>query len=155
MQEKNKSLFLVPLRRAIAALIDISIVGLISLHVLKLLGKDFEQYNWYLVVAVFMILWIGWDYLLTAIFKNTFGRWICGVNLANPDGNKIGLLATIKSGLVFWSLGIVFGIPWLQVVGLIGNYIYYLKTGLFLWDKLSGIEPRYKWSKGEKAKRNN
>ena len=149
MIEKNK-VFLIPLCRLLAAIIDMAAIGLISIQLLKLFGKDFEQFNWYVVVVAFMILWVVWDYLLTAIFKTTLGRWITGVGLTRPDGSRIGLGATIKSGLVFWSLGIVFGIPWLQVVGLIGNYLYYLKTGVFLWDKLSGIEPHYKWGKANK-----
>ena len=144
---QTKSWFLVPLRRSFAALINMTVVGLIAIEVLNLFNKDFEHFNWYLVIGVFMAMWVVWDYLLTAIFKTTLGHWICGVKLSRPDGGRVSFLQTIKSVVAFWGLGIVFGVPYLQIVGLIGNYLYYLKTGTFLWDNLAGIQPHYKWTK--------
>ena len=138
--QTNKSWFLIPLRRFLSAIIDASLVALICFYALQYLGMDFEKFNWLVVFAVFMALWTIWDYLLTALFGSTLGRWLFRIALQKPDGNKLDLATELKSGLAVWSILLGFGLPWIQIVTMLGNYLYYLKNGVWLFDKLAGVE---------------
>jgi uncharacterized RDD family membrane protein YckC len=85
-------------------------------------------------IGVYVILLWLYDAMLVATFGSTPGKSLMGVKIARANGETIGYGQSFLRSAGMLSIGMVFLIPLLSLIGYIAGYTTLKSKGATLWD---------------------
>ncbi|ANX03401.1 hypothetical protein PG2T_03795 [Immundisolibacter cernigliae] len=98
------------------------------LHLINTPGGQF----WLVILALFLMIPV--EAALLSQFKTTPGKWLFGIEVANPDGEPLSSEDARRRSLDVWVKGLGLGIPIVLIVPMMLAYRRLTRTGTTLWD---------------------
>lgn len=94
-----------------------------------------EQFQLLLIWGGSFFVWNFVEALLISSFTTTPGKMLFNLKVIRKDGKLLSYSQAIGRALLIWTIGVGFGILFLQIIGMVIALFYLLNKGETLWDK--------------------
>ncbi|MCF6313954.1 MAG: RDD family protein [Verrucomicrobiales bacterium] len=94
-----------------------------------------EQFQLLLIWGGSFFVWNFVEALLISSFATTPGKMLFNLKVIRKDGKLLSYSQAIGRALLIWTIGVGFGILFLQIIGMVIALFYLLNKGETLWDK--------------------
>jgi uncharacterized RDD family membrane protein YckC len=108
---------------------------LVTFYPEMLLLPDGQSVDIYVANFLLMPLILTIDVLCLSIFGNTIGRKLAGIRVEMSDGGKVDLATGFSRNFRIYVCGFAMGIPLINILTLISQYITSKKGKLASWDE--------------------
>lgn len=146
-----------PWRRLFARTVDIQTFGILNLMLFSmligfclppgLLGLYLKMLeNPIAGVISLYLLWLPVEAVSLSLLGTTPAKWVFGIRVLKPTGEKISFSAALKRGVLVWTLGEGLGIILAISIAQYVSYRRLTKTGTTYWDATVGsVVTHKKW----------
>jgi tetratricopeptide (TPR) repeat protein len=130
-----------PWPRLLARVIDYFIfISVIIFIFKKLLNLPLEFLQTFLLYLAGILIWVPVEALLLSLFGKTPGKWLLSITISGTGEKKPGFADSLKRSLLVWMCGILAGLPFVNIPGLMIAYHNLTECKTTLWDRKSKCE---------------
>lgn len=109
--------------------------------------QTFEAFNlmlgnfFYSIIfsMLFIFIWVYIEAQLLCTWGTTPGKWVLGIVLRDPNGQKLSFSNALKRSFSVWLRGIGIGLPLISLFTLINSHDELTKEGTTSWDRDGGF----------------
>ena len=77
---------------------------------------------------------------MSLVLGQTPGKWLFGIRVRGPQGDKLRLSSALHRELLVWTRGLALGLPLLSFVTLVMSYARLTEDGATAWDRRVGSQ---------------
>ncbi|WP_202708854.1 RDD family protein [Sporosalibacterium faouarense] len=134
-----------PWRRYFARSIDYMIFQFFINFIWTLLPANINVilYRIARIIAITPIMWMFIEMILICKIGTTLGKWILNIKVQKKDGKLLSLGESFYRSFLVWSIGLGFGIEFIQVITKLVAYFRLQRRGETVWDYKVDSELEY------------
>lgn len=146
-----------PWRRLFARTVDIQILGLLNMTLFsmligvfsppRVLGSYLKMLENPIVGAIVVyLLWLPVEALSLSLLGTTPAKWVFGIRVLKPTGEKLSYSASLKRSALVWVIGEGLGIFLAMSIAQYISYRRLTQTGTTYWDaNVGSVVTHKKW----------
>lgn len=133
-----------PFLRFMARWFDFFLYTLLIFGVMRVLGFDIAAALMSpMFVTLHLMPWVVLEAIAVHLWKTTPGKWLMGFRVQGPDGEVMGLSASVLRAFRVFVLGMGMNLSFLVLIAHGFGIWFLLRFGVAPWDRMGGSEARH------------